>query len=120
MPYGRNPKKWFSELQDEIKNIGVYDVSYVICTRDLSISRISRQKRFGGSMESYLNDDIKARNIFSEIMKTNRYYIFSLESALALQESYYQDFYKWLNIESNFMPPVFDVNLPYIHPKNLN
>ncbi|WP_422048935.1 hypothetical protein [Shimia sp.] len=114
MPYSRGPKKWFEELQDEIKDLADYDVRFVICTRDLSISRTSRQLRFGGATATYKADDARARDIFANIMQTHEYYIFSFESALALREIYYQDFYKWLGVESSFSPPLFDANAPYV------
>ncbi len=120
MPYGLHPKSWFAELKDEIADLADYRTRYIICTRDLTISRISRRMRFGGSDNEYRADDEKARVIFDEIMTSFDYFIFSFESALALRKSYYLDFYDWLGVESDFDPPLFDANRPYIKSKRFS
>lgn len=114
MPYGRNPKRWHEDLKKEIEGINSYRKSFVICTRDLSISKLSRIRRFGGSFQSYSDDDIVARSIFAKLMSSERTFIFSFESAVCLGDSYYQKFYEWLGVNSDFSPPLFDANEPYI------
>ena len=46
MPYEKSPKKWLNNLLEEINGMDHYEISYVICTRDLNISKQSRLKRF--------------------------------------------------------------------------
>ena len=56
MPYGRK-KKWMEELLEEISDMKNYSKEFIICTRDLNISKISRISRFGGDWSEYLRDD---------------------------------------------------------------
>ena len=42
MPYMRNPKRWINDLENEIALLKDYSREFIICTRDLNISRISR------------------------------------------------------------------------------
>jgi hypothetical protein len=114
MPYGRK-KKWMEELLEEISDMKHYSKEFIICTRDLNISKISRISRFGGNWSEYLRDDERATKIFSEIMKDENYFIFSYESAAALGGHYYTTLYNWLKVESAFCPPFFDGNAPYIN-----
>lgn len=116
MPYERNPKKWWSELEQEIEGLESYSKEFIVCTRDLSISKLSRLKRFGGNLDQYHDDDRKAREIFSELLARERGFVFSLESAVALEDAYYKKLFEWLGVSSNFSPKVFDANRPYIRP----
>ena len=114
MPYMRNPKRWINDLENEIALLKDYSREFIICTRDLNISRISRIKRFGGIHSEYKNDDKRAAEIFSRIISEEKYFILNLETALALGDAYYQGLFAWLNVETNFSPKVIDVNNPYI------
>ena len=117
MPYGRK-KKWMEELLEEISDMKNYSKEFIICTRDLNISKISRISRFGGDWSEYLRDDERATKIFSKIIKDENYFIFSYESAAALGGHYYITLYNWLKVESTFFPPFFDRNAPYINNRN--
>lgn len=114
MPYMRNPKRWLVDLQGEIEPMGDYDKKFIICTRDLSISQLSRISRFGGTMAEYQDDNNTARQCFEQIMETEDFFIFGFESALALRFLYYKTLYSWLGVQSNFNPEIFDANAPYI------
>ena len=114
MPYMRNPKRWFNDLENEIALLEDYSREFIICTRDLNISRISRIKRFGGIHSEYKKDDKRAVEIFSRIISEEKYFILNLETALALGDAYYQGLFAWLNVETNFSPKVINVNKPYI------
>jgi len=118
MPYRDivHGKKWIDDLHIEIKNLYNYQRSYVICTRDLNISKSSRLRRFGGNLEICNNDDKKTNEIFSSLIESEskRTFIFNLETAIALKYTYYNLLYKWLGVESDFSPPIYDANAPYI------
>lgn len=116
MPFTRNPKKWWSELEQEIEALESYSKEFIVCTRDLNISKLSRLKRFGGTLDKYHDDDRKARGIFFELLARERCFVFSLESAIALEGAYYKILFEWLGVSSNFRPNVFDANRPYIRP----
>ena len=120
MPYMRNPKRWINDLENEIALLKDYSREFIICTRDLNISRISRIKRFGGTHSDYKNDDKRAAEIFSRIISEEKYFILNLETAIALGDAYYQGLFAWLNVETNFSPKVIDVNKPYINNRKFS
>ena len=120
MPSGRNPKKWIDDLENEIALLKDYSREFIICTRDLNISRMSRIKRWGGSHYEYQHDDRRASEIFSQIISKERCFILSLESAFALGDAYYQGLFAWLNVETNFSPKVLNVNKTYIKQRFLS
>lgn len=110
----RRPKLWLDSLITNIQQFKEYDVSVVVCTRDLNISKQSRMARFGGSLESYTRDDERARLALVELMSKYRSFVFGFESAVSLRDSYYQVFFEWLGVQSSFSPKVFDANKPYV------
>ncbi len=113
LPYGR-PKKWFEDVEAETAKLADYDTSYIICTRDLSISGLSRELRFGGSQAEYDADNKTARAAFEKIAAMSPPFIFSFETSIALGDMYYRALYDWLGVSSEFSPPAFDANAPYI------
>lgn len=115
LPYNR-PRMWLPDLRAELAPYCEYQTSYVICTRDLSISQLSRQRRFGGTPTQFAHDNATAKAAFADLLDKEDCFIFSYETAVALQEVYYQRFYRWLGVASGFAPPVFDGNAPYIGP----
>ena len=117
MPHFRKPKRWFDELAAEIDGMDDYEKSYIICTRDLNISKTSRIKRWRGSWAEYQKDDDQASEIFASLIKSQKTFIFSLETAIALKDSYYAILYEWLGVQSDFFPPIYDANAPYIKTK---
>lgn len=113
MPYGR-PKRWHDN-PEEIKEIFVdYQMRFVICTRDPTISQLSRTQRFGGSFTAYSADTSRATSLFAKVMARYPFYIWNFETMLTLGNSYFDDLYKWLDIKSEFYPTVKDANRPYI------
>lgn len=120
MPNCRNPKKWINDLENEISSLKDYSREFIICTRDLNISRMSRIKRWGGSHSKYEDDDKRASVIFSKIISEEKCFILSLESALALGDAYYQGLFAWLNVKTNFSPKVINSNKPYIKQRFLS
>jgi hypothetical protein len=114
MPYGRNPKRWLEDLEQETSTLQSYSREFVICTRDLNISKQSRLNRFGGSLVKYELDDKKASAIFNNLMRDEKCFILSYETALALGDAYYQTLFDWLDVDTKYSPIIFDANKPYI------
>ncbi len=119
MPYKRKPKMWLADFEEEIAGMNNYYIMYVICTRDLNISKASRLLRFGGNYLEYKNDDAIATEIFEFLIQNQTTYIFSYETAVCLSDVYYQLLYQWLGVSSKFSPPIYDANQPYVKFKNL-
>lgn len=118
MPYGRNPKRWLEDLEQETSTLQPHSREFVICTRDLNISKQSRLSRFGGSLKGYEFDDKKASAILSGLMRGEKCFVLSYETAIALGDAYYQTLFDWLDVDVKFSPPIFDANKPYIGKTN--
>jgi len=116
IPYGR-PKRWHDN-PEEIKEIFAdYELRFIICTRDPTISQLSRIQRFGGSFSVYIGDTSRATSLFAKVMGKYSFYIWNFETMLTLGNFYFDDLYKWLDIESEFYPNVENANRPYINTK---
>ena len=116
IPYGR-PKRWHDNPKEIKKIFGDYELRFIICTRDPTISQLSRIRRFGGSSSDYFDDTSRATSLFAKVIRKYPFYIWNFETMLTLGTSYFDDLYKWLNIESDFYPNVKDANRPYINTK---
>lgn len=120
LPFGRKPKKWLIDIEKELEDYEGYDVFFVICTRDLNISRLSRISRFGGDILEYQNDDDTVRSAVNSLYNDEaKMFVFSYESALALGAVYFYQLYGWLGFKSDFQPPMFDANIAYIKSRPL-
>jgi hypothetical protein len=113
IPYMR-PKLWHDEPQELLTLFKGYDVQFIICTRDLSISHLSRMKRFGGTNADCVADSHRATMLFKKIIENYQCFIFSYETMVALDYAYFKELYRWLNIDSDFKPDIKDGNAPYI------
>lgn len=114
MPYELNPKKWWPEMLTELREFAGYEVRWLICTRDLSISRASRLLRWGGKISEYYRDDLKAKKIFARLLQDETVFVLSYESAMSLGDAYYRTLYDWLQVDSKFSPPTHDANAKYV------
>ena len=113
IPFGR-PKQWHDEPTELLTLFDGYSVDFVICTRDLGISQIGRAAIFGGTQEQYQNDSKRATELFRKIIRSQNYFIFSFETAVALGQTYFSILFEWLGTHSNFEPEIFDANAPYL------
>lgn len=113
IPFMR-PKQWHDK-PDEIKKIfKQYDqIKFIIATRDISASILSRVERFGGNLESYQKDNLRAKKLFAKIIKNEDFFIWNYETMLALENIYFRQLYKWLSIKSDFIPELKDGNKKY-------
>ncbi len=114
IPFMR-PKKWHDDPREIEDILKIYEeIRYVIVTRDLSASMLSRVSRFGGSIDSYKKDNIRAANFFAKIIKNKKTFIWSYETMVSLGSAYFELLYDWLLIKSIFFPKVYDSNKKYI------
>ena len=114
IPYMR-PKKWHDDPSEIEDILSVYEeIRYVIVTRDLSASMLSRISRFEGNIESYEKDNVRASNFFKKIIKNKNCFIWNYETMVSLGDVYFEKLYNWLLIKSNFFPEVKDGNRKYL------
>ena len=109
------------EIDDRITQFRAHSVRYVVCCRDLSISRMSRQIRFGGKPHEYAMDDQKAREILTYLVRQQDCFIFGYESALALGQAYFEYFAAWVGVPlpgASEIPQMSDANRAYIKKRH--
>jgi len=113
-PYGKEGT--FSDIQRWNEDNAAFDIRYVICTRDTTISQRSRRERWPERPPGVLDEQTeRARSIIREVMRTCSFTIWSYESFMFLGADYLQGIYRFLGIESSFMPSdVVDGNAKHV------
>ena len=113
-PYAGNNVVNVNQIIKEYKG---KDLRVVFTTRDGNISK----NRLKKTRKNYTDDDAKhfiGENIkiINKVRKENIPYIFwSFESTILYAETYLYDLYKFIGIESEYIPPLFDANEKYIN-----
>jgi hypothetical protein len=113
IPWGR-PKSWYDEPSQLLDQFSGYEVRPIICTRDLSISQLSRMRRFGGSAAEFAADSRRATAFFTRLLHQTPCFLFSYETMLALGPAYFQLLYAWLGVTSGFAPDIENGNARYV------
>lgn len=97
--------RWISE--NELN----YEIYFVITTRDITISEVSRVNRFSKSREQVKKESIKAKGIIADLLNSEqKCFVFSYETFMFLELEYLQQLYRFIGIESDFMPEISDGN----------
>lgn len=110
LPFGSpsvypNVRKWIND------NEGEYELYFVLTTRDQTISEASRINRFNKPVEQVQRESLEARQIIRDLLGSEqKCFIFSYETFMYLELSYLQQLYRFLGVESGFMPSITDGN----------
>ncbi len=115
LPYKR-PKRFQDFLIEEIATFAEqYErVNYVLTTRDKTCSLLSKVRRFGGSIKEAEEDYAMAAPFFQKLANDDNCFIWNYESMLLLGKPYFLRMYRFFDIESDFVPDIYDGNVPYI------
>ena len=111
LPNGRPPKfpdvgQWVSENE---KN---YEIYFVLTTRDITISELSRFNRRAKPFKQSQKESAKARDIMLMIINSrHKYIIWSYESFMFLREGYLNSLYEFIGVKSEFIPNLIDANI---------
>ena len=118
----RNPRvpdwpdidEWLQEFQD-------YEIYFVLCTRDIHISELSRLFRsrmvpgLDISSHQFREDSLKARQIIIDVLgRKLNYFLWSYETFMYLGRDYLRLLNRFLDVEADFMPKVQDGNIKYL------
>ncbi len=88
-----------------------YSLYFILTTRDITISESSRIARFNKPHSQVHEDSSMAREIMLKLMRSDRkIFIWSYESFMYLGQDYLNLLYRFLDIDSNFMPQLNDGN----------
>ncbi|MFZ4520872.1 MAG: hypothetical protein ACOYNC_04165 [Bacteroidales bacterium] len=110
LPYDNPPK--FPDIDEWISaNEKEYELYLILTTRDITVSEFSRLKRWGKSSSQSIEETEKARIIMTSVMKREiAFFIWSYETFLFLGKDYLDCLYKFLGINSDFIPELIDGN----------
>lgn len=94
---------------------------FVLTVRDNGISIRSKMRRAEAyselTLEEAQRDNARAASLLAEIASSHRPHLFfSYEALIFLGNVYLQDLYRFLDIESEFVPPMVDANARYLKP----
>jgi len=111
LPYMTPPifpdvQEWINAKQDD------YELYFLLTTRDITLSQISRYERWGKSLHQSTEESERARSIMSSVMRSHqKYLLWSYESFMFLKQDYLTLLYDFLNVDSDFMPELKDGNI---------
>ncbi|HLB52564.1 MAG TPA: hypothetical protein VJK48_02505 [Chlamydiales bacterium] len=107
--------KEFYDLAWFQKTFADYDRYFILTTRDVNIIKTSKKKRFKRTKDNAISDQEMSKNILSDIIKNEKFFIWNFETQIYLKESYFQLLYDFLEVKSNFFPPdLTDANAKHI------
>ena len=110
LPYGYPPQypnisEWVAENEND------YEISFVLTTRDITISEVSRFERWSKPLELSMKESEHAKGMMNEVLAgPHPCFVWSYETFMYLQAPYLQRLYQFLGVESDFMPVVKDAN----------
>lgn len=106
---------YFVDVRQWLQGFGGEANRFVLTTRDNGISVRSKMRRAGYPLETALSHNAQASRLMGEIASTaNHYFFFSYEAVVAHGYTYLRELYRFLDVDSDFMPPVIDANARYL------
>ncbi len=102
-------------LVNGLKRAG-YDVYVVITVRDGTIATLSKfREHTDGGLKAAQRELDEAVDLLREVMEQHdQCFVFSYESLMLLGEPYVQQLYRFVGIESVYMPPLKNANPKYV------
>ena len=90
---------------------GEFDIYFVLTTRDITLSEMSRMERFGRTKEQCQEHSERAKEIMSKVIRDgHKHFVWSYETFMFLGKLYLDALYQFLGVESDFIPPLVDGN----------
>jgi hypothetical protein len=77
----------------------VNEFFYVICTRDITISELSRDKRWPERSEKHPFHTIQAKEIIEYVIKNKKFLIWSYETFVYLKDTYVKILFDFLGLD---------------------
>ena len=110
LPYDLPPK--FPDIPALIgENRNNFDISFILTTRDITISEISRNLRWGKGLGQVRKESARAREIMTEVMNSGLPgFIWSYETFIFLGKHYLDRLYSFVGLSSDFIPELADGN----------
>ncbi len=113
IPYMR--PKIFPSLPEILGPLAGYDrIRIVLTSRDRSIMAQSTMRRIGGTAEEAAADLATGDALFAKLLERDDVFLWSYELMNAFGAPYFQRLYRFLGVQTDFVPPVRDENAKYI------
>ena len=112
-PYGKNNYSNYRELSSLFQN---FECKYILCTRDISCSNSSTQRRFSRTDSDLKHNYNICKKIMSEIISSGEpYFIWSYETMIYFGKMYFDLLYDFLQIKNSdrYYPEVINKNIQY-------
>ena len=111
LPYMLDPVAW-PDIDGWINQHGANtQITFVLCTRDRTLSELSRIERFGRTPADVTAHTTRAREIMVRVLESEqRSFVWSYETFMLLRRPYLRTLYSYLDIDSDFMPELADGN----------
>jgi hypothetical protein len=88
-----------------------HDILFLLTTRDRTLSELSRRSRFGKSAQQVSRETERARDIISSILRSEwPSFLWSYETFMLLGGDYLSLLYRFIGVESDFLPELRDGN----------
>ncbi len=112
LPFGTPPH--FPDIDRWRRKYGADgNLRFVLTTRDVNLSDISKIETFGKSSQTVHAERDKARGIYTEVIEGDEpHFIFSYETLMFLGELYWRELYRFLGIarDRQVYPELVDAN----------
>lgn len=114
LPYGDPPR--FPDVESMIaEHRADHDIRFVLTTRDVTLSEMSRSRRFAKPAPQLREESRRAREIMAGLLRSEwPVFIWSYETFMFLGKDYLDRLYAFLGTASDFMPDLVDGNAPRI------
>ena len=112
-PYLNNNYSNYQELSSLFQN---FECKYILCTRDITCSNLSKQRRFNRTDSDLKHNYNTCKKIISEIISSGEpYFIWSYETMIYFGKIYFDLLYDFLEIQNSdrYYPEVINKNIEY-------
>lgn len=111
IPYNRPPV--YPDPEQLLTDAGDAEIHWVLTSRDVTLSEISRIDRFASTMEECRSDTERARDTMLWIIShrpETEWSLFSYEAFMLLGKPYVDWLYRRIGLDSDFCPALKDAN----------
>lgn len=107
----------YPDIDEWVNKYNNKEIYFVLTTRDQNIVALSKKRRFNRTNKDCEMNRKKSREILEYVIANFRYFIWSYETFLYLQESYLKILYNFLGEDSDFHIELYDGNKKYIRKR---
>jgi len=100
----------FYDIEEMIRKHAKHELYLVLTTRDMTFAQRSAMSRFGRTKKEAQTYTARAARIMGKLMDEYDCLVWSYETLVFLKAPYLKRLYRFLGIESDFVPPLYNAN----------